>query len=160
MTTDLRRDPGLRPGEARLAAVLRGRRPRGLRLFAAGAVALVPWTALLVMTLPTEHQVHQWSVAWAGFDVLLILALTATAVLGWRRHPAGILAAAVTAALLICDAWFDVSLDIGSPDIWGSAALALFVELPVATFLIHRVYTVFSAMVARIRAQDDGSSSC
>ena len=69
--------------------------------------------------------------AWAGFDVLLISALTATAVLGWRRHPAGILPAAVAAVLLVCDAWFDVSLDVGTPDIWLSAALALFVELPV-----------------------------
>jgi hypothetical protein len=126
----------------------------------AGAVALVPWTVLLALTLPTEHKVHQWGVAWAGFDVLLIVALTATAVLGWRRHPAGILSAAATAVLLICDAWFDVSLDIGSPDIWTSAALALFVELPVATFLIHRVYTVISAMVASARAQDCDGSSC
>jgi hypothetical protein len=115
---------------------------------------------LLALTLPADHEVHQWRVAWAGFDVLLILALTATGVLGWRRHPAGILSAAVTAVLLMCDAWFDVSLDIGAPDIWASAALALFVELPVAAFLIHRVYVVFSAMVARARAQDcDGPSS-
>lgn len=49
------------------------------------------------------------------------------------------MAAVSTGALLVCDAWFDVSLALGTPDVWWSAALAVCVELPLAGFLIHRV---------------------
>jgi hypothetical protein len=125
---------------------VRCQRRRTMRLFAAGAAGLVPWTVVMAVTLPAEHQVHQWRLTWAGFDVLLIAALTTTAVLGRRRHPAAILTALLTAVLLICDAWFDVSLDVGSGDIWLSAGMALFVELPVAAVLIHRAYSVISSM--------------
>lgn len=49
-----------------------------------------------------------------------------------------------TAILLVCDAWFDVSLAFGTPDVWFSAGLAVFVELPLAVFLIHRVMGMIS----------------
>ncbi|MFL6075491.1 MAG: hypothetical protein ACJ73S_19045 [Mycobacteriales bacterium] len=117
-----------------------------MRLFAAGAAGMVPWTVVMALTLPAEHQVHQWRLTWAGFDVLLIAALAATAVLGRRRHPAALLTSLLTAVLLICDAWFDVSLDVGSRDIWLSAGMALFVELPVAAVLICRAYAVISSL--------------
>ena len=34
--------------------------------------------------------------------------------------------------LLVCDAWFDVILDIGTRNIWMSVASAAFAELPLA----------------------------
>ncbi|MGF7236286.1 MAG: phosphatase PAP2 family protein [Frankia sp.] len=101
-----------------------------LELLTVCAVGLVPWTVLLALSLPAEHQVHQWRGTWVGFDAMLIVAMASTAILGWCRHRAVAISALVTAVLLVCDAWFDVSLDAGSPDIWMSAGLALFVELP------------------------------
>ncbi|WP_246101286.1 hypothetical protein [Streptomyces cyaneus] len=78
------------------------------------------------------------------FDVLLVLAMACTALLGWRRHRAVAVAATATAALLICDAWFDVSLALGTPDVWLSAGLALCVELPLAVYLIRKVLGMLS----------------
>ncbi|MGW3984968.1 hypothetical protein [Streptomyces mirabilis] len=40
----------------------------------------------------------------------------------------------------MCDAWFDVSLEFGTPAVWSSAALAVFVELPMAAFLVQRTH--------------------
>jgi hypothetical protein len=70
--------------------------------------------------------------------------MASTALLGWLRHRAVILAALATALLLICDAWFDVSLAFGTPEIWLSAALAAFAELPLAFYLIRRVTGMIS----------------
>lgn len=142
-TRELARTPGRAPGGD---DQVRCQRRKMMRLFAAGAAGMVPWTVVMAVTLPAEHQVHQWRLTWAGFDVLLIAALATTAVLGRRRHPAALLTSLLTAVLLICDAWFDVSLDVGSGDIWLSAGMALFVELPVAAVLIYRTYRVISAM--------------
>jgi hypothetical protein len=116
------------------------RRRHTVELLAMSAFGLVPWTVLLGLRLPSDHPVHAWNATWVGFDALLLLAFAATAVLAWRRHRAVVIPALGTAVLLVCDAWFDVSLDIGTPDLWVSAALALFVELPMAGFLFHRAY--------------------
>lgn len=118
------------------------RRRHTLGLFAVCLIGLVPWMVLLALTLPPEHQVHQWRVTWVGFDALLGAAMASTAYFGWRRHRAVLVSALTTAILLICDAWFDVSLDFGTPDIWMSAGLAVFAELPLAAFLIHRVHSL------------------
>lgn len=120
-----------------------------LELLAVCSVGLVPWTVLLALTLPAEHQVHQWRGAWVGFDAMLIVAMASTAILGWRRHQAVAVSALATAVLLVCDAWFDVSLDVGTSDIWMSAGLALFTELPLAAFLIHRANTLLSAQARK-----------
>src|SRR5512132_4602112 len=42
------------------------------------AIVLVPWTAYLSATLPSEHVTHHWQVAWAGFDLFEAAALVAT----------------------------------------------------------------------------------
>ncbi|GAA3825647.1 hypothetical protein [Streptomyces chiangmaiensis] len=116
------------------------RRRHTVELLAVCALALVPWTVVLGMTLPSDYQVHAWRTTWVGFDILLLTALGATAVLGKRRHRAVVIPALSSAVLLVCDAWFDVSLALGTPAVWASAALAVFVELPMAAFLFHRMY--------------------
>ena len=100
---------------------IRRQRRHTLELLTVCAVGLVPWTILLAFTLPSGYTVRQWRTTWVGFDVLLLVA------------------AVSTGALLVCDAWFDVSLALGTPEVWWSAALAVCVELPLACFLIHRV---------------------
>ncbi|MFE3852494.1 hypothetical protein ACFXPN_15280 [Streptomyces griseorubiginosus] len=124
---------------AQLLERIRRQRRHTLELLTVCAVGLVPWTVLLAFTLPSGYTVRQWRTTWVGFDVLLLLAMAATAVLGLRRHRAVVVAAVATGALLLCDAWFDVSLALGTPDVWWSVALAVCVELPLAGFLIHRV---------------------
>jgi mannitol-specific phosphotransferase system IIBC component len=126
-------------------------RRRTLELLTLCAVGLVLWTVLLALTLPSDYHVHQWRTTWVGFDALLVAAMASTAYLGWRKHRGAVIAALATAALLICDAWFDVSLAIGTPDIWISAVLAVVVEVPMAAFLIRRVYALLPAVPARPR---------
>ena len=99
-------------------------------------VGLVPWTVVLAVTLPERHGTHHYDVAWSGFDVALAAALLATAVGAARRATWLQGAAAVAATLLVADAWFDV-LSATSPDeVAMAAALAAFVELPVAAACI------------------------
>jgi hypothetical protein len=112
------------------------------------AAALVPWTVYLAVSLPDVYDTRHWSVAWAGFDVLELFALGMTAYYGWRGRQAMIGFAIAAATLLICDAWFDVTLNLGTPDIWWSVASAVLIELPLATFLILR-----STILIRLSAQ-------
>ncbi|RPF30585.1 hypothetical protein [Streptomyces sp. TLI_185] len=123
---------------------VRRHRRQTLELLTVCAVALVPWTVLLAVTLPSGYRVHHWRVTWVGFDVLLVVAMASTALLGWLRHRAVIVSALATAVLLICDSWFDVSLAFGTSEIWLSAALAVFAELPLALYLIRRVMGMIS----------------
>ena len=129
---------------AELLDRIRKHRKHTLEVLTVSAVALVPWTVLLALSLPSGYKVHHWRVAWVGFDVMLLIAMAATAIFGRLRHRAVIVSGLATAVLLIGDAWFDVSLAFGTPEVWLSAALALFVELPLAGYLIHRVMRMIS----------------
>jgi hypothetical protein len=97
-------------------------------LFGLTALALVPWTVWLTYSLPAEHVTRHYDVAWVGFDVLLLVAfgLTAWAAVSGSRLLTPI--AAATAAMLVCDAWFDVVTS------WGLDAVltAMLAELPLA----------------------------
>lgn len=102
----------------------------------AGAVFLVPWTVYLAQTLPDQYDIGQWRTAWVGFDVVLLTCFAAGAWLGLRRRRAAVPLLTATAALLCCDAWFDVMLDWTSPDRTTSVLLAVFAELPIAALLL------------------------
>ncbi|MGW2723457.1 hypothetical protein [Streptomyces sp. NPDC001492] len=124
-------------------------RRHALELLTVSAIGLVPWTFLLAVTLPTNYHVHDWRTTWVGFDILLIAAMASTAYFGWRQRPRVLAVSALaTGVLLICDAWFDVSLAINTSDFWLSSALAVCAELPMAVFLIHRTYSLLPAAVA------------
>ena len=100
--------------------------------FLLSALVLLPWTGLLFFTLPHHYAANHWAVAWGGFDIGLGLALAATAVSVARRSPYAEVTAAVTGALLVCDAWFDVLTSRGTSDVMQAILLAAFVELPIA----------------------------
>ncbi|MEV7550514.1 helix-turn-helix domain-containing protein [Amycolatopsis sp. NPDC089917] len=106
-----------------------------LTLLAGAAVLLVPWTVYLAHTLPDRYDTGQWRAAWVGFDVALLLCFAAGAWLGLRRRRAAVPLLSATAAMLCCDAWFDVMLGWTSAERWASVALAVFVEIPVAVLL-------------------------
>uniref|UniRef100_UPI0019D6DE53 hypothetical protein n=1 Tax=Kitasatospora sp. MBT63 TaxID=1444768 RepID=UPI0019D6DE53 len=113
------------------------RRRHVVEFLSLAALVLVPWTVHLGLTLPSSYHVHAWRVAWVGFDVLLLAALALTAFLAHRRRPP-VIPAVAAAVMLVCDAWFDVSLALGAPGFWAALASAVFVELPLAGYLLHR----------------------
>ncbi|MGO8850112.1 MAG: hypothetical protein ACLPPT_01220 [Mycobacterium sp.] len=99
------------------------------------AIALIPWTVYLGLTLPQSYSAQHWQVTWVGFDVLLLAFMIATAVLGFAQHPLLTLFAFATGVLLVCDAWFDV-LTAKRGDFAVSVLTAALGELPLATVLV------------------------
>ena len=128
----------------------RKRRKHTINLLGICAVGLVPWTIVLALTLPHQYDAHHWRLAWVGFDMLLLLGLGATAYLGWRGRQMVIGTSVATAVLLVCDAWFDISLDLGTPAVWMSLASAVFIELPLAALLIHRSHLLVTLTLRRL----------
>ncbi|GGW17525.1 hypothetical protein GCM10018980_07350 [Streptomyces capoamus] len=78
-------------------------------LLGAAAALLVPWMAVLALTLPGSTRVHHWSLAWIGLDVLLAAGCAATAFWGLRGDPRSRLTASATASVAVLDAWFDIT---------------------------------------------------
>jgi hypothetical protein len=116
------------------AATRRRRRVVGGATTAA-CLALIVWIVRLALALPSHHAVTQWRTVWVGFDVLELVAGATT---GWAVATDRLwapLAAIVTGTLLLSDAWFDVALSWGTAGEATSLALALFVELPLASAL-------------------------
>jgi hypothetical protein len=110
------------------------RNRRGRRFFVtlmAGCCAwLIPWIIYLSYSLPEEFTAEQWRVAWTGFDIALLLAMSGTGLAIWRKRQIAIVGMIVTGTLLICDAWFDVLLSWGSTGMPASVTAALLGELP------------------------------
>ena len=133
---------GHREGDGRGAAGLAGRpaawrQPRWVaRLFALGALVLLPWVAVLAVALPSAHRAEHWDIAWAGFDVGLALLLAAVAVTAWRRSPWLEGAATSAATLLVVDAWFDVLTSSSRTELALAVCEAAFVELPLAALCL------------------------
>jgi hypothetical protein len=99
------------------------------------AIALIPWTIYLGLTLPQNYTAQHWQATWVGFDILLLAFMIATAVLGFVRHHLLTLFAFSTGVLLVCDAWFDV-LTAKRGDFAVSVLTAALGELPLAVVLI------------------------
>jgi hypothetical protein len=110
------------------------RRIRGWLTLCA-AIALIPWTVYLGLTLPQSYSAQHWQATWVGFDVLLLVFMMATAVLGFTHHHLLTLFAFTTGVLLLCDAWFDV-LTARRGDFVVAVLTAAFGELPLAVVLI------------------------
>jgi hypothetical protein len=129
---------------------IRRRRRRAAEVLLTCVVVLVPWTIYLAVSLPDQYRAQHWRLAWAGFDGLLLISMSLTVYLGWRRKQAIVPAAIATATLLVCDAWFDISLDLGTSDIWWSIASAVLIELPLAAFLLHRAFTLIKMTILQV----------
>lgn len=105
-------------------------------LLAAVAVGLVPWTLFLTYSLPTRHTTQDWQIAWAGFDIVLAIALVATAAGVVRGAPWLEAAAAVATTLLLADAWFDIVLADPGGERVEAIMLAAVAEIPLALFCL------------------------
>ena len=136
------------------AAHLRRIRRRRLALMVSAAVALVPWTIYLGLTLPQRYVAHHWTLTWVGFDVLLGVMFATTAYLGIRRRQLLVLASFATGVLLLCDAWFDVTT-ANPHDLWFSLADAIVVELPAAVVLITGALRLLRITLARLYLIDE-----
>jgi hypothetical protein len=105
------------------------------------ALALVPWTVWLLVDLPDRELADHWSIAWAGFDIGLACFLGATGIALARRSPFSALLAAMTGALLLTDAWFDVLTSRGQ-DLAVALAMAACFELPLAGICLWVAFNV------------------
>ena len=101
------------------------------------AAGLVPWTLYLTFVLPSRHVTSHYDVAWVGFDVALTASFAATAWAAFRGSQWLVPLAAVTATMLVCDAWFDVTTAATTSATWLAAAEALLVELPLAVLALR-----------------------
>jgi predicted alpha-1,6-mannanase (GH76 family) len=83
---------------------------------------------------------HKWGSTWIGFDMGLWIALALTAYLGWRRSGWIVIAATVSATLLLVDAWFDIMTAAPGWEYLTSYLSALLVEVPLALLALWIVY--------------------
>jgi hypothetical protein len=100
-------------------------------VFVGCSLVLIPWTIYLGYSLPSRQPSPHYNIAWAGFDVLELVALGATGLFALRRSKYLAVASATGATLLVVDAWFDV---MTSPrqQVPVAIALAVLIELPLA----------------------------
>ena len=99
---------------------------------AGSGLGLIPWLAYLVVSLPASPVAWHWRAAWAGLDGMEAAGLLSTGILLLRRDPRACLTAAGTAALLLADAWFDVTTAPPGSGALSSLLMAVLAELPAA----------------------------
>jgi hypothetical protein len=116
---------------ARFSVRKLGARQLGLGLLACG-FGMVPWLFVLAATLPGTVRVPHWSMAWVGLDAMEAIGLAATGWLLRRGDPRRCLTAMATSALLITDAWFDVTTSGSGGALYEAIAMAIFAEIPMA----------------------------
>jgi hypothetical protein len=104
-------------------------------LFALCSVILLPWTIYLARTLPSRQESPHYDVAWAGFDVILLIGLATTAYFALRRSRFLTISASASATLLVVDAWFDIMTAPGD-QIAQAIVLAAAAELPLAAICL------------------------
>jgi hypothetical protein len=116
------------------------------------SACLIPWIVFLAITLPRHYIAGHWRVTWVGFDIALLGGLALTAWLAWRCRQAVVIAGFVTATLLTCDAWFDITTASGRTDTITSIASAAILELPLAALLFVVAYHLLRLVVRRAQA--------
>jgi len=127
--------------------------PRWITLvFGVIGFALLPWTAWLSASLKPHHSTDNWDLAWSGFDSVLAGLFMLTAYSAWHRRPWLPASAAATGALLIADAWFDVTLASRTNDLRVALIEALAGELPLAAICFWIGFTSPADPRARDRA--------
>lgn len=100
------------------------------------AIALVPWTIYLGLSLPSMVHGHHVRLFWVGFDIVLIAGLATTAWLSLRTWRGAGIVGAATAALLLLDVILDtVSARPGWP-LAMAVVRALFLEIPTAALVL------------------------
>jgi phosphoribosylamine---glycine ligase len=99
---------------------------------ATAGLGLLPWMIYLSASLPASSTAYHWPAAWVGLDAMEAAGLIGTGVLVFRRDARYCLASTATAALLIVDAWFDVTTAPPGSGALASLLMAAFAEVPAA----------------------------
>jgi hypothetical protein len=126
-----------------------------LVVMAGAIIGLLPWTVYLAITLPDKYIAHNWPATWVGFDILILVFMAATAVLGLLRRQLLVLTAYTTGILLVCDAWFDV-MTAAPEDRWLSVLTAATGELPLAAILITGALRILRVTATRLYVLEPG----
>lgn len=136
----------------------RGQFRRRLLIAAAltGTFGLAAWIGVLAVTLPPHYRAGGWQITWIGFDVTLLAVFALTAWAAWRRRQLLIPCLVVLATLLICDAWFDVTLDWETSGFTMSLLLALLVELPAAAAALVGARRLLRLIIGRMEILEGG----
>jgi hypothetical protein len=132
--------------------------PRRRRLFLIATivccVVLAAWIGILVVTLPRFYRAGDWRGAWVGFDLAELAAFAVTAWAAWRGRQVLIMCLLVLATLLLCDAWFDVTLDLRTSGFLFSLLSALLIEIPLAVAAILAARRLLRLTIGRIRSRE------
>ena len=115
-----------------LDPILRRRRRIALLVMTVCCVALAGWIAILVLTLPGRYTANNWRAVWVGLDIAELLGFAATAWAAWHERQILIFFMIITGTLLLCDAWFDLTLSYGSSGFTDSILSAVLAEFPLA----------------------------
>src|SRR5579863_8366528 len=108
------------------------RRQFGLMLMAVCCIGLAGWIAILILTLPVRYTASDWRAVWVGLDIAELLGFAATAWAAWHQRQILIFCMIITGTLLVCDAWFDLTLSYGSSGFTDSILSAVLAEFPLA----------------------------
>lgn len=100
-------------------------------VFALLSLLFIPWIAFIALALPSRQLSPHYDLAWAGFDVMVLIALASTGYFALRRSRYLTTAATAAGTMLIVDAWFDV-LTSRHDDRMFAVIVAVAVELPLA----------------------------
>jgi hypothetical protein len=131
----------------------RQRRLGFITLLTASCLVLAGWIVVLAVNLPKQYAAEQWQLAWIGFDIGLLAALGGTAWAVWRRRQLAVVGVVVSGTLLICDAWFDVSLSWGRDDLPVTLATAVLGELPLAALMFFTAWRLLTLTVRTVWAR-------
>jgi hypothetical protein len=87
---------------------------------------------------PNHHEARHLRLVWTGLDVFEVIGLAGTCLALRARAPRVTMIAAYTAALLLCDAWFNVLASHGVGQVEAIALAA--VEVPIAVLSLVVAY--------------------
>lgn len=113
----------------------------------ASVVFLVPWTVWIFNILPDRQIAHNWDLAWTGFDAALSVVLLITALLALRKSSWATAFAPVCAAMLIIDAWFDITTASTTSELHSAIFTAIFAEIPLAIACMAATIFAHNAVV-------------
>lgn len=133
------------------------RRRLSLLVFMGSCVVLAGWIAVLMLTLPRHYTASHWRGVWVGFDFALLAAFAVTAWASWRERQVLVLCLTITGTLLCCDAWFDLTLDLGTREFPMSVLSAAVAEIPLAFMMFiaaWRLMRMSVGVVMRLEGVD------